>query len=179
MAQRAGPQQSAPTAISAVPSTDDFRVFRDRSVRNIQRWLSELAGGPARSTLEVGIASQTCKIAEQLLQRIAQAFVQAAGERGLEAIAEVSNGKKHRVAGLTLGQCVHLLILMDNKRLSPSGRRFISKADKALLERICKQRNTFVHPTPSQRVNVQAIEAILSDVLRLAALPVTHVCMRS
>src|SRR5262245_55713739 len=152
---------------------DDLRTFRDGAGKDIQRWLDELLQAPARSTLLVGIVMQAYKFAEEILRKIAEVAVEAAGDAGLEAVATVSKGGK-KLARLTLGEYVQLLVFMDSRRLLVPDRKIISKADKALLDRVSASRNDFTH----RYIDQEKTRELLSDVHRLIALPVVEVGSR-
>lgn len=155
----------------------DLNLVRNAAARDTRRWLSELEGTSPRNTLSVGIVQQACRHAEQIIRGVLHVFEAAEPEHVQAALPVSAGGRPRSVRQSTLGECIHVLLSLDDKRRLLHRRAVVSNSDRLLLRRVLRARNEFAHGPPGPFDPVQA-KSILRDVERVCGIKLVDAALR-
>lgn len=133
---------------------------------DLSRWIQELDADP-RLTLSQGILSRASEQFEQLLRSRLEIAATENPTKTEAVVAIVGQGKD--VRRLTLGQCINVLLTLDQASELHPGRRL--SPDGSKLRKIVSSRNQVLHGRVASGAKLQVVRRFLQDLLDICSGP--------
>lgn len=145
---------------------DSLEQHRMGLENDLSRWIQELDASP-RLTLSQGILARASEQFEQLLRSRLEIAATENPAKTEAIVGIVGEGKE--VRRLTLGQCINVLLTLDQaselrpgSRLSPNGSK---------LRKIVSSRNQVLHGRVASGAKLQVVRQFLQDLLDICKGP--------
>lgn len=145
----------------------DIQQLRQEVDQDLQRWTTELSKD-TRSTLFHGILTSACERFELLLRKRLALARQESPSITEDLLVEFGHGKSWE--RLTLGECLDILLALDDRHLLGHG-RLLAAQRRQQAWRIIQKRNALVHGRYDSRSKQQDAPILLDDLLTLVRSP--------